>query len=62
VVKDVQPNSPAAIAGLLPGDLISAVNQQPVNSLEEFKKMIKGQETLLLTIQRGDGALFLIIK
>jgi len=62
VVKDVQPNSPAADAGLRPGDIISAVNQQPVDSLEEFKKMIKGQETLLLTIQRGDGALFLIIK
>ncbi len=62
-VQDVAPNSPAARAGLRPNDVIMSVNRKPVASVEEFSKLAgpKAGE-LLLHIQRGPGALFLIIR
>jgi serine protease Do/serine protease DegQ len=62
VVKDVQQNSPAARAGLRPGDIIIAVNRQPIESLEQFNKLIAGKGQLLLQLRRGPGALFLILQ
>lgn len=62
VVKQLEPGSPAATAGLRPGDLISAVNRASVKDLQAFKKAVKGEDSLLLTIQRGRAALFLVIK
>ena len=62
VVKDVQPNSAAARAGLRPGDIIIAVNRQPVATLEEFGKLTAGKGQLLLQLRRGPGALFLLLQ
>lgn len=61
-VSDLKPQSPAARNGLRPGDVITAVNRRPVRSVEELQRAVKGQETLLLTINRGPGSLFLVIK
>ena len=38
VITSVNPGYPAAKANLLPGDVITRVNEQPVNGLEEFAK------------------------
>ncbi len=62
-VNRVQANTPAARAGLRPGDVISSVNRQPVNSLEEFEavaRQARGQ--LLLNIRRGRQAFFLMLR
>ena len=61
-VSDLKPQSPAARNGLRPGDVITAVNRRPVRSVDEFQRAVKGQETLLLTLNRGPGSLFLVIK
>ncbi|MFZ5532978.1 MAG: DegQ family serine endoprotease [Pseudomonadota bacterium] len=61
-VSDLKPQSPAARNGLRPGDVITAVNRRPVRSVDELQRAVKGQETLLLTIKRGPGSLFLVIK
>ncbi|HEY9547844.1 MAG TPA: DegQ family serine endoprotease [Solimonas sp.] len=62
VVKAVQPDSPAAKAGLRPGDIIIAVNRQPIESLDQFNKLASSKGQMLLQLRRGPGALFLILQ
>lgn len=62
-VLAIAPASPAARAGLQPGDIIASANRQEVSSLKELKA-IAGPDTeqLLLRVRRGRGALFLLIR
>lgn len=56
IVREVEPNTPAAEAGLQPGDRILAVSGQPVKSAEQVTQFIrdhKGQP-ITLTVDR-DG-------
>jgi len=61
-VSEVKPQSPAARNGLRPGDVITAINRRPVRSVAEFQRAVKDQDTLLVTLNRGPGTLFLVIK
>lgn len=61
-VSDIKPQSPAARTGLRPGDIITAVNRRPIRTVDELKRAVNGQDTLLLTLKRGPGRLFLVIK
>jgi regulator of sigma E protease len=54
VVEEVAPNSPAAMAGIVPGDIILSINDQPVDSNAKLSQYIKdnlGKETVLLIRQ-----------
>ncbi len=54
-MADVQPDSPAAEAGVQPGDVILQVNQTPVGSAEEVKERaakVTGDKPLLLLLRR----------
>lgn len=65
LVEDVQRGSPAAQAGLRPGDIIDSVNRKSVDSLAKMREIIgdlKGDEQVLLHLQRGQGALFLLLR
>jgi serine protease Do len=65
VVTAVQPQSPAAEAGLRRGDIILEVNRKTVASADELEKMltqIKPGENLLFLISRGGNNLFLAMK
>lgn len=42
LVVDVKPNSPADEAGLMPGDVILKINDQIVNNISDYKKIIRG--------------------
>jgi serine protease Do len=65
VVREVQDGSPAAEAGIRPGDVISEVDRQPVNSVEDLRRAVEkrsdGKPTLLLVHRQG-SAIFLTIK
>jgi len=65
VVTSVTKNSPAAEAGLEPGDLVVSVSNQPVESAEGFRKMLEDatpDKGILVLIRRGDQTLFRVLK
>lgn len=61
-VQAIERGSPAAQAGLRPGDIISAANREPVESVGELREIADGNSQLLLHIRRGNGALFLLLQ
>ena len=59
LVTAVMPASPAANAGVQPGDVILQVNQAPVSSVQGVKDevaKVKGDKPLLLLVRRADGS------
>ncbi|MGH8460705.1 MAG: DegQ family serine endoprotease [Stenotrophobium sp.] len=63
LVKTVDQGSAAAQAGLQPGDVITSVNRQPIQSMEQFRRLASAKsKQLLLHVRRGDGALFLLLE
>ena len=63
VVAQVDPDSPAAFNGLQEGDIITAVNRQPVSTVAQLSKVINAATPpFALNIVRGDGRLFIVIR
>jgi serine protease Do len=62
LVTQVSPGGAAADAGLLPGDIIIEVEQQPVADVQGFQRRVRqhaGQNTLLLLVDRDGSTLFM---
>lgn len=63
LLKALEPRSVAARSGLRPGDIVDAVNRQPIDSMETFQKLAGPKATqLLLHVRRGNGALFILLQ
>jgi serine protease Do len=65
IVTGIDPNGPAADAGIQQGDLIEQANRQPVKSIEDLRAAIQsaGDRPLLLLITRGDqGTIFVTVR
>ena len=61
-LKSIEPDSPAALTGLRPGDRILSVNRIQIRSLDEFAAAAEQpRSTLLLLIDRGGNALYLAL-
>ncbi len=56
--------SPARLAGLKPGDMITAIAGQPVSSTDSLIQLVEGcgGSDLPLTVQRGENTLSLTLK
>lgn len=54
-VAEISENSPAATAGLQPGDIITKLNGQPITSVEQLQSSVKQylDQPVTLEIQRG---------
>ena len=64
VVTDVVPGSPAAEAGLRPGDVIQEVNRKPVRSAQEFAREVeqaRGRDVVVL-VNRGGSTAYAVIE
>jgi serine protease Do/serine protease DegQ len=62
VVLRVTPRSAAEAAGLAPGDVILSANRQRVTSVQDLTRVVKKDGPLLLNIQRGASALFMLLR
>ena len=63
LLKAIEPRSVAARSGLRPGDIVDAVNRQPVDSMETFQKLAGPKVSqLLLHVRRGNGAMFILLQ
>jgi Do/DeqQ family serine protease len=63
VVLKLDKNSPAAKAGLLAGDVIVGVNQQPVRSPEDVVALAaQNKDQVLLKIRRNGGMRFIVVS
>jgi Do/DeqQ family serine protease len=64
VVRGVQPDGPAARAGVQPGDVIIAVNRQAVRSAADVAAALQGSASRpsLLLINRGGQNMFLSVN
>jgi len=65
VVVDVELANAADRAGVIPGDVIQAINKQPVRTVKDYERIAshlkKGEPVVLLINRRGAG-LFLSVK
>jgi serine protease Do len=65
VVTEVAPNSPAAVADIQPGDVITEVGRTPVADRQAFEKALveqKGKPNLLLLLDRKGVKTYSIVK
>ena len=66
VVRHVSPDSPAADAGIQPGDLILEVDHDKVASVNDFLSKAKaaktGNKSALLLVERGGATIYMVIK
>ena len=55
-VADVQPGSPAAAAGFLPGDRFISVDGNPVETFDDVQRFVSGRagDALVFVMRRGD--------
>ena len=64
VISDIAEGSPAADAGLRSGDLITEVNHEGINNLNDYQqalKQVKKNTNLLLLVKRGSGAFYAVL-
>ena len=52
VISKIEQGSKASIAGLKPYELITHVNDQPVQSVKDFERLTQGQTEIRLSVKR----------
>ncbi len=63
VVTDLAQNSPAARAGLRPGDVLMEVNRKPVTNVREFADTYgKAKGSVLLLLHRHGSTAYIVVK
>ena len=64
VIADVEDGSPAAEAGLQPGDVIQEVNRKPVRTVSEFQTQLsaRSSDPILFLVNRDGRTMFVALK
>ncbi len=64
VVTDIDPNGAAANAGIARGDVVSAINRQPVASIEDVQNALdkSGDKPVLLLISRKGQTVYVTVR
>jgi serine protease Do len=65
VVTEVVPGSPAAGAGIRPGDIIRELNRKAVKTVADYNNAVKGVrkgDTILFLLERQGGMFFMGVK
>jgi len=64
IVTSVAPGSPAANAGIQPGDLIQSVNREPVDTADDFEKTVAATDgnKVLFLVKRGQYSQFVVVE
>jgi serine protease Do len=65
IVRSVQEGSPADLAGIRSGDVITEVNRQPMKSVEDLRRAVEQHQAgsaLLLLVTREGSARYLTVK
>ncbi len=63
VVNDVDQSSTAADSGIGQGDVITSVDRKPVNSVQDFKRLMNEAQgkSALVTVNRGGQTAFIVV-
>jgi serine protease Do/serine protease DegQ len=62
LVAAVEPGSRAWRASLRKNDVILSANRVALHDLDDLKQAVEGQRKLLINVQRGDGAMFILLQ
>ncbi len=62
LVSSVDPDSPAWRASLRKNDIILSANRMPLRTVDDFQQAAQGNRKLLINVQRGDGAMFILLQ
>lgn len=65
IITGIRTNSPAANAGLHPGDIILEVNREKIRSVKDWYSALSSasdKKGLLLLIKRGNGNIYVVLK
>lgn len=62
LVARVAPESPAAVRGLVPGDVITKVNRVRVRTLEEAIPIMEDARAIILEVQRGSRSRLVLMR
>ena len=63
IVTQVDPNGPAASAGIVRGDIIVEIDQKSVRSSRDLVRKLEGaDESVLVLIRRGENTLYVPLK
>jgi serine protease Do len=64
IVSNVEPGSPAAKAGMKPGQLVEEINRTPVSNLQDLNKVLSESEKndkILLRVRSGNYATYIVL-
>ncbi|MFQ5894481.1 MAG: DegQ family serine endoprotease [Nitrospinota bacterium] len=62
VVSEVKRGSPAALAGLRPGDIIIEANRRQVRNVQEFQSAVRGKKSQIFLVERGGNTHYVVIE
>ena len=55
LVTAIEPGSPAAVAGILPGDVLLQIHESSIKSVDELLATVENHRVVLISFWRGEN-------